>query len=86
MTPSERREIIEAIVLAVNANIDEKTKSFYVEREEHYKHHEFIRSFKGGVEACQSTIGRVGLTSIVVGIIAVIGLGFVTWIRKHIGG
>ena len=86
MTPTEKKEIIDGIVSAVNANIDEKTKSFYIDREEHYNHHQFVKAFKGGVEACQSTIGKVGLTSLVVGTITVIVWGFVGWIRKQIGG
>ena len=76
---------IEAVKSAVKEAMKEEMQAFYIAREEHYQHHQFIKGLKAGVDACQSTIARVGLASVVVGIIAVTVLGFVAWIKERTG-
>lgn len=75
----------DAIKQAVKDAMKEEMKDFYIDREEHYQHHMFIKSFKGGVEACQSTIGKVALSSIIVGILTVMVIGFIGWAKKSLG-
>ena len=59
--------------------------AFYIDREEHYQHHQFIKSLKSGVEGCQSIIGKVTLTAFIGGIITVMLIGIVGWIKRAIG-
>ena len=65
--------------------MQEEMKAFYIDREEHYQHHQFIKSIKTGVESCQSLVGKVSLVAIVGGLVTVIALGVVAWIRKQVG-
>lgn len=76
----------EVIKTAVRDVMREELKAFYIDREEHYQHHQFIRGLKGGIDSCQSIIGKVAITSIIGGLIVVLVLGVVQWIKGAIGG
>jgi len=64
----------------------EEMEAFYIDREEHYQHHQFIKNLKSGVEGCQSIIGKVTLTAFIGGIIAVLVIGIAGWIKKIVAG
>ena len=76
----------DAIKAAVREAIQEDRKDFYIDREEHYQHHQFIKGVKAGVEGCQSIIGKVTLVSVVGGVITVLVIGFVSWIKNILKG
>ena len=76
---------LETIKDAMRDVMQEEMKAFYIDREEHYQHHQFIKSIKTGVESCQSLVGKVSLVAIVGGLVTVIVLGVVSWIRKQVG-
>ena len=76
---------LDIIKTAVRDVMQEEMKAFYIDREEHYQHHQFIRGLKTGIEGCQSLVGKVSLMAIVGGLITVIVLGVVAWIRKQVG-
>jgi hypothetical protein len=76
----------DAIKLAMREVMREEMEAFYIERKEHYEHHQFVKGLKDGVEGCKSVIGKVALSSIVIGVITVLVLGVVSWIKKQIAG
>ena len=76
---------LDTIKTAVRDVMQEEMKAFYIDRAEHYQHHQFIKSIKTGVESCQSLVGKVSLVAIVGGLVTVIVLGVVSWIRKQVG-
>ena len=75
----------ETIKAALRDVMREEMQSFYVEREEHYQHHQFIRELKGGIDSCQSIVRKVTITTIIGGVIVVLVLGVVQWIKNAIG-
>lgn len=74
----------ELIKSAMREVMREEMEAFYIDREEHYQHHQFIKGLKTGVEGCQSIIGKVTLVAFIGGIITVMLIGVVGWIRKAI--
>ena len=76
---------LDIIKTAVRDVMQEEMKAFYIDREEHYQHHQFIKGLKTGIEGCQSMVGRITLITIIGGIATVLVLGVVAWIRKQVG-
>lgn len=76
---------LDIIKTAVRDVMQEEMKAFFIDREEHYQHHQFIKGLKTGIEGCQSLVGRITLITIIGGIATVIVLGVVAWIRKQVG-
>jgi predicted Rdx family selenoprotein len=76
---------LDTIKTAVRDVMQEEMKAFFIDREEHYQHHQFIKGLKTGIEGCQSLVGRITLITIIGGIATVLVLGVVAWIRKQVG-
>jgi predicted Rdx family selenoprotein len=76
---------LDIIKTAVRDVMQEEMKAFFIDREEHYQHHQFIKGLKTGIEGCQSLVGRITLITIIGGIATVLVLGVVAWIRKQVG-
>lgn len=76
---------LDTIKTAVRDVMQEETKAFFIDREEHYQHHQFIKGLKTGIEGCQSLVGRITLITIIGGVAIVLVLGVVAWIRKQVG-
>ena len=76
---------LDTIKTAVRDVMQEEMKAFYIDREEHYQHHQFIKGLKTGIEGCQSLVGRITLITIIGGVATVLVLGVVSWIRKQVG-
>ena len=76
---------LDIIKTAVRDVMQEEMKAFYIDREEHYQHHQFIKGLKTGIEGCQSLVGRITLITIIGGIATVLVLGVVAWIKKSLG-
>lgn len=76
---------LEAVKNAMREVMQEEMKAFYIDREEHYQHHQFLKGLKKGVEGCQSIVGKISLVTLIGGLVTVIILGIVSWIRKSVG-
>ena len=76
---------LDTIKTAVRDVMQEEMKAFYIDREEHYQHHQFIKGLKTSIEGCQSLVGRITLITIIGGIATVLVLGVVAWIKKSLG-
>mgnify|MGYP001426105358 FL=1 len=76
---------LDTIKTAVRDVMQEEMKAFFIDREEHYQHHQFIKGLKTGIEGCQSLVGRITLITIIGGVATVLVLGVVAWIRKQVG-
>ena len=77
LEPEEIAEIARVVVAA----IDTKTTEFYVAREKHYQHHEFLNEFIGLMKTSKQTATKV---IIVVTVSAVIGLMVAGMVHKVI--
>jgi len=69
MTKAEIKE-------AVGEAIDEKMRDFYIDRETHYKQHEFLGDMMQWVDDCKSTASKTIVRILVYGIIGTIMIGF----------
>ena len=77
---SVNKEEIKAIFKEV---LDEKMTEFWVDREVHYQHHEFLSSLIKWVENTKHTIFGTIVKTFVIGIIGLILLGFIFWGKGH---
>lgn len=62
---------------AVEEAMKEQMKDFYIDRERHYKHHEFLQDWMNWAQDTKSTCGKVLTTIIVTGVISLLMVGFV---------
>lgn len=67
---------LKKITAAVSKAIDEKTSSFYVDREKHWKHHEFLDKLIDFFDTAQRFTWRTLFILFIFGVIGVIALGF----------
>ena len=65
----------EELKSAVIEAIDEKLTPFWVERELHYKHHEFIDRWMNWSDDMSKTIWHTIIKAIVLGLLGVLALG-----------
>lgn len=80
----DEKGIKKAVSEAVAAVMDDKLKAFYVERERHYRHHQWIERMMQWTESCKSTILQTITKCFVVAVIGLVVLGFVMWGSKSI--
>lgn len=71
---------------AIRDVMREEMKAFYIDREEHYQHHQFVKNLKSGVESCQSIVGKVTLSAIIAGAIILLIAGIGGWVKKMVMG
>lgn len=71
----------EVIKEAVKAAMDEKMAEYWVDREKHYQHHEFIDSLIKWADRVSDTTVKAVITAIVMGILALLVLGFIFYIK-----
>ena len=69
MTKDEIRDVIE------NA-LESKMKEFWVDRELHYKHHEFIDKWMQWADDTSKTVRHTVITFIILGLLGLLALGF----------
>lgn len=69
MTEEELKNIIDE-------SLDNKFKQYWVDRELHYKHHEFIDKWMKWTDDATKTIWNSILKAVILGILALIALGF----------
>ena len=66
----------EAIKEAVKEALREELKSFYIDRETHYKQHEWLGEIMKYTETCKSIILKAVLSILVAGALGLMFLGF----------
>ena len=72
----------EELKSAVEEAIDEKLSQFWVDRELHYKHHEFIDKWMKWADDASKTIWHSIIKAIVLFVLGLIALGFFISYRK----
>lgn len=79
MTAEELRNIVKE---AVKEEMDREIKPFYVDREQHYKDHQFLQGLQEYVDGIASTALKTVVKSVISGLIILLLLGFGLWVRK----
>ena len=64
---------------AVGDVIDEKMAGYWVEREKHYQHHQFIEELIEFTKRCKGTTIKAIVNCLVYGLLLLLVLGFVFW-------
>lgn len=83
VTESLKASEYELVKNAVSEAIKAEMKDFYVDREKHYQHHEFIDDLMKWSICWKSTFGKAIANAIAVAIIGLIVWGFVAWGNKN---
>lgn len=81
----EEEKLARIIATAVDTSLEKKLGSFFIEREQHYQDHVFVKDVREGTDklrgmAC-SAVAKAGIT----GIVVLLGYGFWEWIKRGIG-
>lgn len=66
----------DAIKAAVKEAFQEELKDFYIDRETHYKQHEWLGEMMKYSETCKSVILKTILTALIGGLLGLLYLGF----------
>ena len=69
---------------AVKEALADEIKRFYVDREQHYQDHLFIKDFRDWCQGIKSTIWKTLAKIVVTIVIGLIVLGFILWGRANI--
>lgn len=77
-------EDIKQVADAVTTQMDAKTRSFYVDREKHWKHHEFLDKLIGFFDKASDTALKTIVRMVVVALIGIFLLGIGMWIKSQI--
>ncbi len=75
----------EQLKAALKEALQEEVKSFYIEREQHYQDHLFIKELRELFTSIKSTTSRTIVGIVITALIGLIVLGFIFWGKKHIG-
>lgn len=81
MTPQE----IECMVVkAVKEAMAEERENFHIDREEHYRHHDFVGGLMQVVKETKGVVRRTIVKTLVWGGILIVLFGIVVWLRLNI--
>lgn len=73
---------IKAIAQAVSESIDNKANAFYVDREKHWKHHEFLDRSIDFLSETRGIIWKVIVVAFIGLVIGIFAIGFTLWSGK----
>lgn len=73
-----------AVSEAVSEVLDDKLKGFWVEREKHWQHHQFIDELIQFTSRCKGTTIKAIVNCAVYGLIALLVLGFMFWGKTNL--
>jgi hypothetical protein len=73
---------LEIIKQAVKEAFQEEMKAFYIDRETHYKQHEWLGEMIKYCEQCKSIIMKIILTLLIGAIFGLMWIGFIFKISK----
>lgn len=74
----------ETIKEAIREAIKEELNPLYVEREEHYQHHQWISQMMKWSDNIKINILRTCVKAVVTGILALVVMGFILWGRSNL--
>jgi hypothetical protein len=80
MTPDEVETAVEA---AVGRAIDAKLGQFYIDRETHFKDHEWIQELRKWSDEIKGTVLRSFVKIVITAMIGLTILGFIVWGKEH---
>jgi len=69
---------------AVKEAFKEEMSAFYVEREQHYQDHQFIKELREWCVQTKSTVLKTVVKVVVGGALALLFLGFIFKVKEHI--
>lgn len=75
-----KEELKEAVAEAIHDKLGE----FYIERQKHYEHHQFIDGIITTSEKIKGTACKTITTSGIIGLLAILVVGFIAWIKQHL--
>ncbi len=75
----------EELQLAIQEVMRNEMKSFYVEREQHYQDHCFIKDLRITRDRITSTATKTAVGSIIVAVLTLIVWGAATWVKGLFG-
>lgn len=79
MTDQEITKVAEKVKNAIGSEMHKMIEPFYIDRETHYQHHQFMKSFMGWMDKTQSIVLKTVVTVFVLGVIGLVILGFIFW-------
>jgi hypothetical protein len=88
MKPEEKRELTDAVVAAVltaQKQSHEEHREYFVDREEHYQHHQFINSWIKFMDVGRKTALRTFIAFMVMTILGLLVFGFWEKIAHVVG-
>jgi hypothetical protein len=74
---------VEELKQAIRDVLDEKSKGFWIDRETHYKHHEWLACVITWSDRCKSTVLQTVVRCVVYGLIGLLIFGFIFWGQRH---
>ncbi len=74
------REELKAILTEA---LQDEIKPFFVEREQHYQDHCFIKSFREWCNETKSTFWKAILKGVVLAVGILLVSGFIYWLKTH---
>ena len=81
MTPEREAEICAIVKKVVKEAMAEEREDFYIDREQHYKHHDFIENLSQLISGTKSTIWRTVIKIFVWGGLIIFLFGLLTWFK-----
>jgi hypothetical protein len=79
-----KKVVSEAVSEAVGTVMDDKLKAFYVEREKHYQHHQFLEELIQFTSRCKGNAAKALVNCLVYSLLILLVLGFVFWGKVNI--
>jgi len=74
----------ELIKEAVHEALQERLGEFFIEREKHFEHHQFIDGVMQFSNSVKSTACKTVTTTMIIGAATILLLGLLAWVRKHL--
>lgn len=73
----------ELIKQAVSEAIEEKLGKFFIEREQHYQDHLFVKDVREGIGEAKKTVRKTFFIILVTGILSLLSYGLIYLGKKH---
>lgn len=84
MTPEKEAEVCLMIKKVVKEAMAEERENFHIDRETHFRHHEFIENLSQLVSGTKSTIWRTVIRVFVWGGLIIFLFGLLTWFKLNL--
>jgi hypothetical protein len=76
------KAIADGVKAGVQAALENELKPFYIDKEEHFEHHKFIREWIDWMQQCKSVVLKTIVGAVVLAAFGLMAAGF---IFKHSG-